>query len=123
MEAPAETGEIRTDRLRLHTRYPIELNLQYKVITKGRIQRLGSGRTLNISSGGVLFTLDDLQKVMDVVDAAKVVELVLDWPLLLQDICMLKLVVRGDIVRRDGEKFALRVNRYEFRTGGIATRH
>ena len=40
---------------RLRGRYPIALELQYKLLNKGRVEYLGVGQTLNISSGGVLF--------------------------------------------------------------------
>ena len=68
-EAVSETklttkpSEVRPDRPRRHSRYPIELDLQYRLIVKGRVQHLGQGRTLNISSGGVLFAPHDIQKL------------------------------------------------------------
>src|SRR5579864_5871771 len=113
-------SEVRPDRPRKHSRYPIDLGLQYKLIAKGRVQHRGQGRTLNISSGGVLFAPDDIQKLVETLEPRDVVELVLDWPLLLQKVCLLKLVVFGEIVRRDGEKLAIKMNRYEFRTAGAA---
>ena len=121
-ELLTKPSEVRPDRPRKHSRYPIELDLQYKLIAKGRVQHIGQGRTLNISSGGVLFAPTDIQKLMETLDPRNVVELVLDWPLVLQEVCLLKLVVWGEIVRRDGEKLAMKVDRYEFRTAGVASR-
>ena len=37
---------------RRHRRYPVSLNVTYKLFRNGRIQRLGSGQTLDVSSGG-----------------------------------------------------------------------
>ena len=34
---------------RSHQRYPITLDLDYKVMHRGQVERLGSGRTVNIS--------------------------------------------------------------------------
>jgi hypothetical protein len=115
---PMESGELRPVIHRSHARFPIELTLQYKLISKGRVQCLGHGRTVNISSGGILFVPDDSHHVGAKVDGSDLIELVMDWPLLLREVCMLKLVVRGELVRRDGDKFAMRLERYEFRTAG-----
>ena len=115
------TGDARSDRPRLHPRYPIEVDLACRIVKRGRVRHLGRGRTVNISSGGVLFLPNDAQRFIDTVNAGDILELVLDWPVLLQRICLLKLVIRGEIVRRDGESLALRTTRYEFRTGGMAT--
>ena len=97
---------------RSHRRYPITLELEYKLLNKGRVERSGFGRTLNISSRGVLFDADDL------LSASGRVELTIPWPFLLEGICRLKLVMRGRIVRSDGDGIAIRTEHYEFRTSG-----
>jgi hypothetical protein len=101
---------------RLNGRYPITLELQYKLLSKGRVERLGIGRTLNISSGGVLFESDDL------LPAGGLIELAMKWPFLLEGICSLKLVMRGRIVRSDANSKAAAVKGeyHEFRTAGVA---
>ena len=40
---------------RSHRRYPIELEVEYRLLAKGRSEQVGSGKTRNISSGGMLF--------------------------------------------------------------------
>jgi hypothetical protein len=45
---------IRGDR-RIQRRYPVALELEYKVVTGGAVIGTGTGKTGNISSGGVLF--------------------------------------------------------------------
>ena len=96
-------------------RYPIELDVQYKVLTGNRVGRVGCGRTLNISSRGVLLETDQL------LPPTGVVELAIQWPFLLREVCSLKLVMRGRIVRRDYQTkaTAVRAEFHEFRTAGV----
>jgi hypothetical protein len=110
--APAET--ISGDQ-RLNGRYPITLELQYKLLHKGRVEHLGVGRTLNISSGGVLFEADGL------LPPTGPIELALSWPFLLEGICNLKLVMRGRIVRCDtgSRAIAVKAEYHEFHTAGV----
>jgi hypothetical protein len=97
---------------RSHQRFPIALDLDYKLLVKGRVERLGSGRTINIGSGGVLIdTKDSLPP-----DSA--IELIIHWPFLLEGVCPLKLVMRGRIVRSDGRGIAIQAKQHEFRTAG-----
>jgi hypothetical protein len=100
---------IQQDR-REDRRYGIELELRYKVIARSRLQLNGGGRTLNMSSGGVLFSGDqDLP-------AGAFVELAINWPVLLQNTRPLTLVVVGRVVRCEDGKVAIKTNRYEFVT-------
>ncbi len=109
---PAETpGDRRTKR-----RYPISLDVQYKLLKHRRIARLGAGRTLNVSSGGVLFEADDL------LPQGGPIELALNWPFLLHGSCNLKLVIRGRIVRAEDRSVAIRAEFHEFRTAGGSAR-
>jgi hypothetical protein len=97
---------------RLHRRYPITLKVEYKLINKGRVERVGTGQTINISSGGIFFEPDTP------LPANGPIELVLDWPFLLDKVCGLKLVMRGRIVRRDSNGIAIEARQHEFRTSG-----
>jgi len=78
---------------------------------------VGCGRTLNISSGGVLLETDQL------LPPTGIVELAIQWPFLLREVCSLKLVMRGRIVRRDYQTkaTAVRAEFHEFRTAGVRT--
>jgi len=96
---------------RSHQRYPIKLEVEYRVLKKGRVER-GFGRTLNISSGGVFF------ETKSVVPANGPIELLLSWPFLLEGTCPLKLVMRGRIVRIDSKGVAIKFKHHEFRTAG-----
>lgn len=97
---------------RVTRRYPISLEIEYKVLRKGRVERLGLGRTLNVSSGGVLF------QATDELPAGSSVELLMQWPFLLEGVCPLKLVIHGSVVRSDSKGVAIRNKHHEFRTAG-----
>ena len=100
---------------RAKDRYPITLELQYKVLDRGRVERVGIGRTVNISSNGVLFETDQS------LPTGGTVELAMKWPFLLRGICGMKLVVRGRIVRSHANTTttAVRAESHEFRTAGF----
>ncbi len=102
---------------RANGRYPIALEVQYKLLRGDRVLRMGCGKTLNISSGGVLFETDEL------LPPTGLVEVAIQWPFLLRKVCSLKLVMRGRIVRRDyhSKATAVRAQSHEFRTAGIRT--
>jgi hypothetical protein len=97
---------------RLHQRYPIILKVEYKLLKKGRVERLGSGRTMNISSGGIFFESDEP------LPTRGRIELAMEWPFLLEGVCALKLVMRGRIVRHDPKGIAVQIAQHEFRTAG-----
>jgi hypothetical protein len=98
--------------LRVHGRYPIALELQYKVLSKGRVERQGFGTTVNISSGGVLFEAD--KQLPD----SGIIELAMNWPFLLDGVVTLKLVMSGRIVRTEAKAIAIKAEHHEFRTAG-----
>ena len=100
---------LRSDQ-RSHRRYPISLDVQYRLrnTTHSRLQ--GKGRTSNISSGGVFF------RTSDELPAGSEIVLLMQWPVLLDGECPLKLVVHGRIVRSGSEGTAIRALRHEFRT-------
>src|SRR5437899_2489657 len=45
----------RSEERRLHRRYPVAVRLKFHVLHGMQITETGSGQTLNISSGGILF--------------------------------------------------------------------
>ena len=95
-------------------RFPIESALRYKLMEGKAIQLAGQGRTLNMSSGGILFTADAR------LTAGYRVELSVDWPAQLNETCGLKLVALGKIVRTDAETAAIHIEKYDFRTCAAA---
>jgi hypothetical protein len=97
---------------RLQKRYPIDLPLDYKLKRLGAVLGTGSGRTLNLASHGVLIETGSLVAF----PLGSAIELAIDWPMLLDGECRLKLVMRGCIVRLAGRCVAIQANQYEFRT-------
>jgi len=92
-------------------RFPIEREVRYKVLSK-KSDDQGLGRTINISSTGVLFTTDRL------LIPGRRVEVSISWPAQLNNTCSLKLVARGRIVRSEQGRAAIEIQQYEFRTLG-----
>ena len=77
-----------------------------------RIAETGTGRTVNISSGGVWFSTENM------LTSGMPVELSLSWPVLLNDSCPMKLMIYGCVVRSNERGAAVAIERYEFRTTG-----
>jgi PilZ domain len=109
--------ESRSTEGRSQPRFPIALDVQYK-FTKNGIEHRGTGRTLDISSGGLLFEADE---VLDAIDFRRkqAIELAINWPYLLDQKCALKLVIRGRFVRCEARRIAVTIEQYKFRTAGL----
>ncbi len=88
----------------------IEREVHYRVLNRGQSESDARGKTVNISSSGVLFTTNH------VMIPGRRVELAIDWPAQLNAKTALKLVARGRIVRYEGERAALEILQHEFRT-------
>jgi hypothetical protein len=72
----------------------------------------GVGKTLNIGSGGILFTTEEE------LPAGKMIEIAVNWPARLHGTCPLQFVAVGRIVRSAHNQAAVRIERYEFKTRG-----
>jgi len=95
-------------------RFPIESELRYKVMEAKEVTEPETGRTLNMSSSGILFT------TAAQLPLGRRVELSVDWPAQLSETCGLKLVARGRVVRSSAEASAIRIDKYDFRTRATA---
>ena len=103
-----------TDR-RVSHRLPIEREVRYKVIGgKQLVRPTGLGKTLNMSSGGVLFTTES-----GLPEGARV-ELAVSWPAQLNGATPLKLVATGVLVRSEERRAAISIQSYEFKTRGLS---
>jgi hypothetical protein len=98
-------------------RFPIEREVRYKVLSKRSADEAGSGKTVNMSSSGVLFTSEHFLL------PGKRVEVSISWPAQLNNKTNLKLVARGRVIRCEDGKAALEIQQYEFRTQGSTTIH
>jgi hypothetical protein len=97
---------------RASDRFPIEREVRYKVLNRKTGDELGAGKTVNMSSNGVLFTTDGL------LIPGRRVELAISWPAQLNSKVALKLVARGRVVRAEDHVAAVEIQQYEFRTQG-----
>lgn len=97
---------------RSSARFPIELPVRYKVAKSS-----GSGRTINIGSGGALMTISHPVK------PGERIELTISWPVLLYQKVRLNLIAHGTILRVAEGRAAVKFEQYNFRTAGAASRH
>ena len=95
---------------RRSSRFPIEREVRYKTLNQRTEALAGSGKTLNISSSGVLFTSDH-----DLPIGTRL-ELCISWPAQLNEKVFLNLVARGRVTRHTKGHLALQIQQYEFRT-------
>lgn len=100
------SGDRRTRR-----RYPLELDLEFKVIDGGAVVSSGAGKTQNLSSGGVLFrTAKPVNRGL--------AEISIHWPAVLGGIPFIELHISGHIIRSDGTGAVVRLSHYEFQKAG-----
>ena len=97
---------------RTKRRFEIDQEIRYKMLYGQRIAETGVGRTMNISSGGVWFSTENM------LTSGMPVELSMNWPVLLNDSCPMKLMIYGCVVRSNERGAAVAIERYEFRTQG-----
>jgi hypothetical protein len=92
-------------------RFPIEREMRFRITNK-RHEMVGTGRTINMSSKGLLFSTE--QRLL----AGKRLEMAISWPAQLDHKCALKLIARGKVVRAEAGMAAVSIEQYEFRTLG-----
>ena len=109
--ALAQTRE--ADRRR-SDRFAIEREIRYRALNKRGGEEAGEGKTVNMSSSGVLFTTTQILR------PGRRIELAISWPAQLNSKCALKLVARGRVVRFDNGVAAMEIQQYEFRTQGAS---
>lgn len=101
-------GDRRQDR-----RYELQLDVKWKLIRRRRVLDTGTGQTIDVSSGGVLFDAGrHLPEGLNV-------ELSITWPVLLHNVAPMQLLASGRIVRASGRRIAMQTLQHEFRTAGI----
>ena len=91
------------------SRFPLREEVRYKML-HGKVVTTGAGKTLNIGSGGVLFTTEQRLPI------GRLIELSVNWPARLDGTCPLKFVATGRVIRAEEDRAAVRIERYEFRT-------
>src|SRR6476619_6940237 len=102
-------GDRREDR-----RYQLQLECKWKLIRRRRVLDTGTGHTIDVSSGGLLFDAGrHLPEGLNV-------ELPISWPVLLHNVAPMQLVATGQIVRTNARQVAIQTTQHEFRTAGIS---
>jgi hypothetical protein len=92
------------------SRFPVREDLRYRVVQSRTAKVSGVGSTLNMGSGGILFTTEDKLPL------GLMVELSVNWPAMLDGICPLQFVATGRVVRSEAQRAAVRIEKYEFKT-------
>jgi hypothetical protein len=95
---------------RAKKRFLIERPVRYRHLYGAALGQIGSGIALEASSNGVWLDAETELRVGDPV------ELLIDWPAQLNGVVPLQLVTAGCVVRVVGNRAAITVERYEFRT-------
>ena len=92
-------------------RFPIEQEVLYKILDqRAVIPESGSGKTIDISSKGVLFGTTQRLR------SGKRIEVSINWPVPLEGGCLLKFVAVGRVVRSEEDRAAVHIEQHEFRT-------
>ncbi len=109
-EQPQTRVQARNRDKRSSIRFPIVREVRFKRLSIRNSSEIGRGQTIDISSKGVYFTSDAALSV------GERLELSINWPAQLDQKCPLQLVTLGRVVRSDNARYAMAIERYEFRT-------
>jgi hypothetical protein len=99
---------------RFRFRYPLNLSVRFRFLS-GTFSFSGAGRTVNVSSRGVLVVSQHLISQQEISVPARV-EMSIEWPSLLDGRIPLQLFAVGLVLRRGASDFAATFERYQFRT-------
>jgi hypothetical protein len=108
--ARTKTNRDSTERRSRH-RFCIGQEISYTCLSGTRTR--GVGKVLDISSRGVRFTTEGA------LNPGTRVEVSIDWPARLNDTCLLKLIVRGSVLRSEASVAVIRIQYHEFRTRAL----
>jgi hypothetical protein len=92
------------------SRYPIVAELHYRMTRKHVEVETGRGRTVNISSSGILIETDHA------LPPGLRVDLSIAWPVSLNNVTPLQMCIKGRTIRTEGRRTAIKIFRHEFRT-------
>lgn len=90
----------------------MERDVRYRALNyrKGAAEESGAGKTINMSSNGILFQTEQPLSV------GRRLELAVNWPAQLNNTTPLKLVAKARVVRSDSQTAAVEILQYEFKT-------
>ena len=95
-------------------RYPLDLSVRFRYFAGGSLL-FGVGRTVNVSSGGVLVVSPNILSLHEISVGVNV-EMNIEWPPLLDGRISLQLFAVGWVVRRRPFDFAASFERHQLRT-------
>jgi hypothetical protein len=93
---------------RLKVRYPLMLNVRYRILGKRLLS--GVGQAVNLSSGGALV------RSKHALGVGEDLQIHIEWPSLLDGCVPLQFVAIASVVRCGPSSFAVRFGRHQFRT-------
>lgn len=109
MTRGTDAVQLELSERRLADRYPVEVDLAYRIVGTMHAGDSGLGRVLNLSSTGLIAECQpSLQAGLDV-------ELIVTWPAQHGKGSGLKLHATAHTVRTDGTRTALRIDESTFR--------
>jgi hypothetical protein len=103
---------------RLKIRYPLNLDVRFRSFS-GPSLWFGSGRAVDMSSGGVYVVSEHVLFQHEVSVGARV-EMGIAWPFLLDETIPIQLFAVGRVLRRGACDFAATLEKHEFRTRSSA---
>lgn len=93
-------------------RHPVQVELRFERRGSDGAVRVGHGKAEDVSRGGLRFRAEEPLEV-----GAEVTTRIA-WPVLLQNVCDLELVLKGSVSRVTERGTILQIRSYEFRTCG-----
>jgi hypothetical protein len=93
-------------------RYPVEADLEYRVMHRGKLVASGHGRTINISNSGILF------ESSGTLIARFRIELSISWPARLKNGAPVTMHVIGRSVRTQNHLTAIEIIHHKFKSAG-----
>lgn len=115
VQSTPESSDLLLER-RLTRRFPLRQEIRYQLVQSRCVAPLHVGRTLDVSSRGILFTTTEHLPV------GHSLEIAMHWPAQLNGDCPLQFMASGQVLRSDGTTAVMRIQRYEFRTRSTASR-
>ena len=94
----------------LRPKFPLHQDVSYKARRRSGIPEVATGTTIYMSSHEIRFTTERT------VPFGKKLEVTVNWPVMLDRTCHMKLVISGHVTRNDANAAAVRIEHYEFRT-------
>jgi hypothetical protein len=88
----------------------MDREVRFRVLERKGSEPFQLGKTINMSSNGVLFSTDQF------LNPGRYLEISINWPAQLDSKVALKLMARGRVVRTDQNIAAVQIHNYEFRT-------